>query len=77
MERQTASDFTEVPSEINCDETGLFQRKCHLCICIVKEEVTVPGFKADRDKLNTLGLYTARDCKLRLHMVYSAEYPGD
>jgi hypothetical protein len=56
------------------DENGLFWKKMLERTYTLKEERTMPGFKAAKDRLTLLlGANAAGDCKLKLLLVYRSE----
>jgi hypothetical protein len=60
----------------NVDETGLFWKRMPPRSYIAKEEKSMPGYKAAKDRLTLLlGANAAGDCKLKLLLVYHAENP--
>jgi hypothetical protein len=60
----------------NVDETGLFWKKMPDRTYISKEEKTMPGFKAAKDRLTLLlGANAEGDCKLKPLLVYHSENP--
>uniref|UniRef100_A0A8C4Q849 Uncharacterized protein n=2 Tax=Eptatretus burgeri TaxID=7764 RepID=A0A8C4Q849_EPTBU len=65
------------PKQIfNVDETGLFWKRMPRRTYISREEKTVPGFKAAKDRFTLLlGGNVEGDCKLKPLMVYHSENP--
>lgn len=65
------------PSQVfNVDETWLFWKPMPSRSYIAKEESSMPGFKAAKDRLTLLlGGNAAGDCKLKPMMVHRAENP--
>jgi hypothetical protein len=60
----------------NVDETGLFWKRKPSRSYTAKEEKSMPGYKAAKDRLTLLlGANAASDCKLKPLLVYRAENP--
>jgi len=58
------------------DETGLYWKKLPSRTCISREEKSVPGFKASKDRLNLLlGGNALGTIKLKPLLVYHSETP--
>jgi hypothetical protein len=87
-DNEAAWNFPEKLSEINeedgncsrhvfsVDETELFWKRMPSRSYIAKEEQSVPGYKAAKDRLTLLlGANVAGDCKLKPLLVYPAENP--
>jgi hypothetical protein len=81
MYREVLKKITEgggytIQQIFNVDETGLFWKKMPDRTYISKEEKTMTGFKAAKDRLTLLlGANAAGDCKLKLLLVYRSENP--
>ncbi|XP_066566163.1 protein UXT isoform X1 [Amia ocellicauda] len=60
----------------NVDEMGLFWKKMPRRTSVTREEATLPGFKASKDRLTLmLGGNAAGDCKLKPLLIYRSENP--
>jgi hypothetical protein len=60
----------------NVGETGLFRKRMPSRSYIAKEEKSMPGYKAAKDRLTLLlGANAAGECKLKPLLVYRAENP--
>ena len=58
----------------NCDETGLFWKRMPRRTCIMKEETTLPGHKAMKDRLTLLFCANALgDSKVKPLLMYHSE----
>ena len=58
----------------NVDETGLFWKRMPNCMYIAKEEKTMPGHKAGKERLTLLhGGNAASNYKLKPLLVYHSE----
>ncbi|XP_042225918.1 tigger transposable element-derived protein 1-like [Homarus americanus] len=66
-----------IPEQVfNVDETGLYWKKMLDRTYIAKEEKTMPGFKALKDRITLLlGGNAAGDCKLKPLLAYHSENP--